>query len=143
MSQNIETIADELTFVMPRIVRTLTSRSAHSVNLPPAQIFVLLELQEKEICRVSSLTTALHISAPTVSGIVDRLEKTGYVFREQDKEDRRVVNIKLTQAGQEAVTQIRQSIKERWGIILEKIPFADAETYLRIVKQIQEHLESL
>jgi MarR family transcriptional regulator, organic hydroperoxide resistance regulator len=43
----------------------------------------------------------LHISS--VSGIIDRLEKRGYVTRERNNEDRRVVHLKVTTEGRQVI----------------------------------------
>ena len=142
MGSSSDVIACELSFIMPRIARILTSSFAYSVDLPPAQIFALLELQERCPCRISYLSAALHASAPTVTGILDRMEKAGYVRREHDMNDRRAVNVKLTAAGRKTAVRIRKSIQTRWKYILKKMPGKDAQTYLRIVKKIQGQLDS-
>jgi DNA-binding MarR family transcriptional regulator len=46
--------------------------------------------------KVSELSEILGLSNSTVSGILDRLENQGLIERTRSKEDRRVVNIKIT-----------------------------------------------
>ena len=134
-------IADELCHIMPRIARVVTASFVHTVDLPHAQLFLLLTLQDHGPSRVCELSQAMEISAPTVTGILDRLEKVGYVRRRPDTADRRVINITLTPSGLRTAEKVRQGAKARWQAILEQLSPEDCETYLRIVKTIQEQLE--
>jgi DNA-binding MarR family transcriptional regulator len=48
---------------------------------------------------LSELAERLLVSGGNVTGIIDRLEKNGYVFRARDEGDRRVVRALLTEKG--------------------------------------------
>jgi DNA-binding MarR family transcriptional regulator len=58
----------------------------------------------------------LHIS--TVSGIVDRLEKRGYITRARSNQDRRVVHLNITTAGKRV---IRKTPLAGMGLIIHTI----------------------
>ncbi|MCK5156672.1 MAG: MarR family transcriptional regulator [Spirochaetales bacterium] len=47
----------------------------------------------------SDISHRLHITSPTVTQHITNLEKKGYIIREVDKQDRRVVRINLTEKG--------------------------------------------
>ena len=47
--------------------------------------------------------TYLHQSASTTSALIAKLEKDGFVTRTRSKEDNRVVNVALTEAGHDVV----------------------------------------
>jgi DNA-binding MarR family transcriptional regulator len=49
------------------------------------------------------LSERLYLHVSTVSGIVDRLVKRGYVERERSDEDRRIVQLKVTTAGRRVI----------------------------------------
>ena len=133
-------IAEELAYVMPRIARILTSSFMKSVPLPPAQLFALLELQENQPCHLSDISRALHVSAPTATGVIERLVKIGYVNRQHGTEDRRRIVLRLSAQGEKVASRVRQGIIQRWGFVLEKMTQADARDYLRIVKDMQNRL---
>ncbi|WP_344460772.1 MarR family transcriptional regulator [Kitasatospora kazusensis] len=57
-----------------------------------------------------SLADLLACDASNVTGIVDRLEARGLVRREVDPADRRIKNVVLTAAGEEAVRGIRAEL---------------------------------
>lgn len=72
--------------------------------------------REKEISsgRVAhaELARRCMITPATLTGVVSTLVKAGYLRRERDAEDRRVVWLVLTEAGTERVRQLRAQIRE-------------------------------
>jgi DNA-binding MarR family transcriptional regulator len=52
------------------------------------------------------LSEQLYLHISTVSGIVDRLEKKGYVARERGGEDRRIVHLVVTANGRRAIRRL-------------------------------------
>ncbi|MBT1181362.1 MarR family transcriptional regulator [Bifidobacterium sp. CP2] len=73
------------------------NRGAHG------EVFVLRQLMEFGQMTPSQLASALRVSSGRVSTLLSALEKKGYVTRENDPDDRRVVRVRLTDAGREAV----------------------------------------
>ena len=72
--------------------------------------------REKEIStgRIThaELARRCMITPATLTGVVSTLVKAGYLRRERDAEDRRVVWLMLTEAGTERVRQLRAQIRE-------------------------------
>ena len=60
----------------------------------------------------AELARRMWLSPATLTGIVDTLEKAGYVRRERDEADRRVVWLALTEAGAERVEAISRDAGE-------------------------------
>jgi DNA-binding MarR family transcriptional regulator len=60
-----------------------------------------------ELCKIAN------VKMPSMTEVVDRLEKEGFVERLRDTEDRRVVKVKLTPAGKEAHNGILNSRKKQ------------------------------
>lgn len=65
-------------------------------NLTGPQGMLLGILSHCEKMKVSDLSKKLGLSNSTVSGIIDRVEKIGFVERSRSKEDRRVVYVNIT-----------------------------------------------
>ena len=133
-------IAQEISVIMPKIARRVLLSFFQSIEIPPAQLFVIIILYEKGHCRFSTLSKELHIAAPTVTGIVDRLERGGFVERRHDIEDRRAINVLLTGKGKSIAQRLRATIKKRWQEILLNLSSQDQRNYLRILKTIQQYL---
>lgn len=133
-------IAREIAVIMPVIARRVLLKFFQSVNLTQTQLFTIMTLYEKAPIRLNELSTKLNISAPTVTGIVDRLEKSGYAKRLPDKEDRRAIKVDLTSKGMNIAKKLRTTIEGQWEEILNKLSQKDRELYLEILSKIQRSL---
>ena len=49
---------------------------------------------------------------PGITGLIDRLEKSGFVVRERCQKDRRVIYVALTEKGQKTLVDIDQPLQE-------------------------------
>jgi len=133
-------IAQEVSILMPMIGRRLLLEFFQAIEVPQTQIFTIMALYEKPQSRLSQLSRKLNVSAPTVTGIVDRLEKGGYAKRSHDLIDRRAVNVHLTKKGLDIAKKLRATLETKWYQILFKIPEADQQNFLNILKKIQGQL---
>ncbi len=133
-------IAEEISIIMPRITRQILSDLFQAVDIPQAQLKLIMTLYQSGPCSPCDIGRQLRVSAPTATGIVARLEKAGYVRRSANKDDRRMVMVELTEAGKKVAHQVKQKAVERWAAVLAKLPVEDAEKYLAILKVIQESL---
>lgn len=113
-------------------------RDAHP-DLTGPQIHVIATLMAGS-AEGSMPTTALAqrmgTSGPTMTGIIDRLEKQGMVTRERDAEDRRLVLVKLTDAGRAAFGLLDEHFTERLSAILSVLAPEDRETFVRLLSNI-------
>ena len=92
--------------------------SAYTPYLKPlgltyTQYVVLMVLWEKESVNVGQLGSTLRLDAGTLTPLLKRLEKDGYITRARSKEDERVTVINITQAG--------NALKKKCKDIPEKI----------------------
>jgi len=68
-------------------------------NVTPPQWGVLAALWEQDGLSLSELAKRSFFDGPTMTGIVDRLEKSNLVERRRDSTDRRVISVYLTGDG--------------------------------------------
>jgi DNA-binding MarR family transcriptional regulator len=64
------------------------------------QYIVMMVLWEKESVNVGQLGEILHLDAGTLTPLLKRLEKAGYVTRGRSKEDERITIVAITPAGE-------------------------------------------
>ena len=87
-------------------------RKEFDVTLP--QFDVLSELDHAgQQLTMSQLSEKLMVSNGNVTGVVDRLERNGYVIRQASPSDRRVQHILLTPAGKKKFQEMA-TIHEQW-----------------------------
>lgn len=68
-------------------------------GLVPSHGDVLVFLYQKNGLSVKELSEKIHRTQPTVTVLVNKLEKLGYVVKIKDEEDSRITWIKLTEKG--------------------------------------------
>ena len=71
------------------------------LGLTYTQYVVMMVLWEHESVNVGQLGDALRLDAGTLTPLLKRLEKAGYVTRERSREDERITVISITPAGEE------------------------------------------
>ena len=69
------------------------------LGLTYTQYIVMMVIWEKERASVGQLGETLHLDAGTLTPLLKRLEKAGYVTRERSKEDERITIIAITPEG--------------------------------------------
>lgn len=100
-----EALADALRLVIGRIARRLRQQSLG--DMTPSQRSVLASLDRHGSLRIGELARIENISAPSLSGIVGRLEARGYVERTGDPDDARSTIVEVTPLAVEALAEAR------------------------------------
>ena len=93
--------------------RTRNCFTQAGIDITPVQWLVLYALYEKDNESLTQLSRRCYLDNSTITGVVDRLEKAGYVSREPFKGDRRVYSIVLLPKAfeiREKVAKITDSI---------------------------------
>jgi DNA-binding MarR family transcriptional regulator len=79
--------------------RRIQNRSTQKTNLTSPQFMILRMLWEKDEQPFKDLAAGSCCSRPTITGIIDALEKKGLVNRVSNPDDRRSMLVKLTTDG--------------------------------------------
>ncbi len=95
------------------------------VELTMPQIKVLFILWHQGSERVGGLASALGVSQPTMTGILDRLVEHGFVRRQESPDDRRLVLNCLTESGAELAARLRETGRNRMVRIARRMSKAD------------------
>lgn len=105
----------EVLIALRRIMRAIdlhSKRLERSAGLTVPQILVLQALAESGGLQVSELARRVSLSQATVTSILDRLTRKQVLRRDQDRPDRRVVTVSLTEAGREQVRHLPGLLQE-------------------------------
>lgn len=96
------------------VEQTVRTRLRNTFDITLPQFDVLSELEHAgEALTMSQLSQKLMVSNGNVTGVVDRLERDGYVRREASPTDRRVQFIALTDHGVAAFRDMAH-VHEQW-----------------------------
>ncbi|MBI5403868.1 MAG: MarR family transcriptional regulator [Ignavibacteriae bacterium] len=96
--------------------------------LSPAEYNALLALAPVDTFNCNELSKKMNLSVSRSSRILDKLIKNGYLKEIKNKEDRRVLNVKLTDKGTDIRNKIRNKLDECEKDILSKLQ--KSELYL-------------
>ncbi len=88
-----------------RITRYYKEKVA-SMGLTHGQFFMLVALYEEDGVLPSRLADKTALDRPTITGLLDRLERDGWTERRADPSDRRALRIRLTPKALEAREEI-------------------------------------
>jgi DNA-binding MarR family transcriptional regulator len=98
-------LAEELGAIITRLTVLLRQASVPAkVNL--AQARTLLALRDGGPQRVTSLARLEHLTQPTMSALVGRMQRLGWARRAADDVDRRAVLVRLTNRGNDVLDRI-------------------------------------
>lgn len=86
--------------------------------------------------RMSELAEALRVDASTATRAVDRLEAAGFVRRESDPADRRVVAVVATPAGLEQQVAVRERYAALMHGVLAGFDDAELATLARLLERL-------
>ena len=79
---------------------------------------------------------------PAITGLIDRLEKQGFVCRERSAEDRRVVFVEITKQGLVVLEKIDAPLGELHRKLLGKMPRRELAELIRLLCRARESFEA-
>jgi DNA-binding MarR family transcriptional regulator len=112
MQSKIDIIAENLMTIHPLLYKSLSKPLRTKSSITPGGMFVLESLKRHGILSMSDIGKCLSMPKPHITVIVDKLVEVEYVERQHDPNDRRIVNILITQKGLSDFEEIKQIISE-------------------------------
>ena len=107
-------------------------RTNFSVTLPQFDVLSELERTGTQMT-MSELSRELMVSNGNVTGVIDRLEKNGFVTRTRAEHDRRIQYIELTDKGRSEFDEMARS-HERWlDDLLSELSLNDMASLQRLL----------
>ena len=101
-----DTVAAELRPVLLRLARELR-KETEQLGITARQATLLWLVKRSPGMSLAELASEEGISAPALSGHVDRLERAGLLERVRSSDDRRRVGLRLTAEGERLMRRIR------------------------------------
>ena len=143
-SLNIEEIGYLASIIMVmqrRFMANLMGELARgSISFP--QFFLLGHLCSHGPIGMSRIAELMGHSTPAATGLVQRLEKLGYVLRTHEQQDRRKVTVTATPKGSHLVEGVRQEMITNLEKVMERLEPREQRAWLDIYKKIHEYCTS-
>lgn len=106
---------------MNRVIRDRTVDSWVKLSLTNAQLRSLFYISRHGKLNLSGLAAGIHVTPANVTGIADRLLEQGLLTRTPDPTDRRVLWLKVTEAGETLLANLREGRASEMRRILERL----------------------
>jgi DNA-binding MarR family transcriptional regulator len=108
---------DRLLFLISKVCQKLITHlqnafSESGIEVTPIQVMLLFFLRKSDGSSLTQISQGLMLENPTVTGLVDRLEKSGYVKRSAHPDDRRVYLVNLTEKGNRVANKALPIVKK-------------------------------
>lgn len=119
-----------------------TQQNADRLGLTLQQLGILNSIYSSPLITLKQVTEKLLIPKSTASVTVEELVNLGLVERKSSEEDRREINLILTDKGKEISKKSIQTPISYMAMVsaLEKMPTNDIDTLLRIHKELSKLL---
>lgn len=110
-------------------------------DLTMQQVRVLGHVVKEPGIAGHELGERLGVSAPTASGLVERLVEKGLIVRSDDPDDRRVRRLHPTDAGRDVIRQMDSMFGRALGVVIKLLSLDDLELLRRGSQAMLDALE--
>lgn len=124
------------------MLQKLSDRFFSQFGVTDAQFNLLVILKDSgaEGLSQQELSQHLIVTKSNVVGLVDRLERAGYLKREANSTDRRRNRIVLTREGQELVGRVEKIYLEEVDRMMNVLSTAQKEALISVMDQLRQYL---
>ena len=116
------------------IVEELKNNGAE--GLVPSHGDILVCLYKNGKMTMKDIANCIHRTKPTVTVLVDKLEKLGYIKREASEEDNRSTNIVLTQKGEDFKVTFEKISNELNKMLYKNLSPEESELIEKLLRKV-------
>ncbi|WP_337001801.1 MULTISPECIES: MarR family winged helix-turn-helix transcriptional regulator [unclassified Microbacterium] len=124
--ESLHLTATDLRMATFRLARRLRCARADG-SMSDAQLAVLADLRMNGRRTISTLAERERVTAPSMTNTINGLEEQGFVVRIPDEDDRRRVQVEITEAGAEIVVETIRRRDELLADMLREVDYTEAE----------------
>ncbi|MBL9115721.1 MAG: MarR family transcriptional regulator [Verrucomicrobiaceae bacterium] len=130
-------LADFIMFSQREFLLNL-SRDLNRDNISFAQFFLLSYLTTSKELTMTDIARKMGHSTAAATGLVDRLEKLGYMERTHAIDDRRKVLVRITPKGLDLVSRLRDELQNRIADAMQETQAADAGSFISAYRKLDD-----
>lgn len=130
-------------FNLGRLIRQELFKNKCFCDLSHSEIEVLMFLKDSGTLTMKSIADYLHIKPSSVTPVIEKLVKIKVLKRTEDKKDRRIIYIGITQKGLKKIRKECDHIHKHIQKIFSGLNIKDKSVLIKILeKLIQKHEKS-
>ena len=112
-------------------------RRIHSYGLTPIQHLILEALWEEDGLSASDISKKLTLDGATLSGVLERLNAGGWISKESDVDDKRILRNFLTQKSIDLKPKLAEAREESNDKLLKPFSLEEKVLLKRFLRDIQ------
>ncbi len=112
------------------------------IKFSKIEIFTLMFLDKNKESTMTELVEYINSPMSTATGIIDRLVRNGYIDRGRSETDRRIVVLRLTDAGSQLVINFKNLISSYLKMVIDELTEEEQQFLINIVFKIINKLQS-
>ena len=135
---------DEFIHVNQEIKEVMERKSSINYDtkvVPRLQFFALKYISQNSGLTVGELADVLMMSSSSIAQLIERLINKGWIKKVEDKDDRRIFHILLTDKGEKEVVKMDEVFFKKMSSMLSLISEQDVKEILRIQKNLLKELK--
>lgn len=105
------------------------------------EIFSMLLIDKQQEITMTELSDYINTPMSTANGIIERLVNKGYVIRDRSDSDRRIVVLRLTEAGSHLIGGLKELISGYLKMAMEALSEEEIQTLVDIIIKIVRSLQ--
>ncbi|MCX8043393.1 MAG: MarR family transcriptional regulator [Desulfobacterota bacterium] len=106
------------------------------IDLTSSQVKVLVSFYGRQFYTMTELSMAHGVSVSTMTSMIDRLLNMGYIERERDTKDRRVVKVRLSAQGKKTVDYVMNVRRRELERFLSELSDEEIYTFVRSIENV-------
>jgi DNA-binding MarR family transcriptional regulator len=106
-------------------------------------LMILMKCTEGQAATPADLAEKTGVTRATISGLLDGLQKDGLIERRSDPQDRRLIRVHLTAAGQTFLDKIRPAYSRWFSSIVEPLSEQERRQLVFLLEKIRTRLGEL
>ncbi|MDF2542432.1 MAG: MarR family transcriptional regulator [Herbinix sp.] len=134
----------ELFEIIPELMKSMHQRSfavMDKLNLYPGQPQLLARIKEMEGVTQKELACKHFVKPATITGMLMKLEEKHLVYREPDKEDKRIMRVYLTEEGKELADRSKKIMNELTIRLFDGFTEEELHQYITLTKKIIKNVQ--
>jgi MarR family transcriptional regulator, organic hydroperoxide resistance regulator len=134
---NYKLLAEELFHIMTRTAKLPFQKKVDDLSHGERRILGYLTFGKNGVPS-GDLSDKLDLTTPRVASALNSLAKKGYIERNRDENDKRMVIVSITEAGKSFMMEEYNKLISMMQQTLERLGESDAKELIRIIKRIKE-----
>ena len=149
MNVILNTVAEDLFSTMPLIGRSIrkkllkTTLTSFKEDIAPPHFEIMMLLEEAGTLHVAEIGERLQIARPQMTHLIDRLVEVNIVERQTGTEDRRMINIMLTDKGKAVIKEHDSDIRNATREMLSCLTDEELESLSVSLRKLREIFSKL